>query len=523
MKQFNTSPIRSLTAFLLAVLLLAGLALPAAAAVNLPAPSERFYVNDLAEVISDQQESVINEYGARLEAQNGAQVVVATVDFVGTEDIHQFATDLFNSWKIGSKEKNNGVLILLSIGDQDYQLIAGKGLEGTLPAGDVAQLLGEYLEPYFQIEDYGGGALSIYGAVVQRLGGQWPLESEVPTDHLFVLDEAGVLSSQTIEEYNRLNQTQYAKNQTGVYLVTTREDRDLEKMAEEIFSYYALEETSVLMIFYIGPSPGRDNYYILPGYVASSHLLSTPVQDAIKPPLFDQVDYNKAALAGLNAMLPMLATYTPPRTQQSTAPAQPNQTQQDYYPEYKDDYSAGDAFIGFVLILVILFVFIAVFGAIVRSRTRYYTMPLYTPLWYHRFFFWRPRHWRYPPRSMFYRPPPPPPPPRRPRPPFGGPGGFGGGRPSGGSGSRPGGFSGSSGSFGGSVFGGGGSTRGSGAGRSSAGGFFGGSSGRSGGSFGGRSGGSFGGGSFGGRSGGFGGRSGGFGGGGRSGGFGGRR
>jgi uncharacterized protein len=514
MKQNNTITIRSLTAFLLAVVLLAGFGLPAGAAVNLPAPSEHFYVNDLAGVISDQQESLINEYGAKLEAQSQAQVVVATVDFAGTEDFHQFATDLFNSWKIGSKSKNNGVLILLSVGDQNYQLIVGTGLEGTLPAGEVAQLLGQHLEPYFQLGDYGGGALSIYGAVVQRLGGQWPLESYDPTTHLFVLDDAGVLSAQTVEEFNRLNQMQYAKNQTGVYLVTTRQNLDLQEMAEEIFSQYALEESSVLMLLYIGPSPAQDNYYILPGYLAANHLFSTPVQDAMEPALFDEVNYDKAVLAGLNAMLPMLATYTPPKAQQSTVPAQPNQPQPDYYSQEEYySHSPGSALGGFLFILIILILFIVVFSGTARYRTRYYTTPFYTPLWYHRFFFWRPRHWRYPPHHMYYRPPPPPPPRRPPRPPFGGSGG-----------GRPGGFGGgSSGGFGGPTFGGGGSTRGSGAGRSSAGGFFGGSSGRSGGSFGGRSGG-FGGGSFGGRSGGFGGRSGGgFGGGGRSGGFGGRR
>ncbi len=505
MKHYETTAVRRLSALLLGVLLAACLAFPAWAGVNLPAPSEHFYVNDQAGVLSADQQSTINEYGAKLEAQSGAQVVVATLNFAGTENFQQFATDLFNSWKIGDKSKNNGVLILLSVGDQNYQIIVGKGLEDTLPAGEVARLLGENLEPYFQLGDYGGGALSIYGAVVQRLGGQWPLESYDPTTHLFVLDDAGVLSDGALEEFNRLNQMQYAKNQTGVYLVTTRENRDLGDLAEEIFDGYLLEETAALMLFYIGPSPAQDNYYILPGNLARNHLLSTPVQDAIEPALFDEIDYDKAALAGLNAMLPMLATYTPPRTGNETTPGSPQKGgPQPDYPGESYHYNPWGGILLLLMPVILIAVFIAFLVGIARYRTRYYTTPFYTPLWYHRFFFWRPRHWRYPPYHMYYRPPPPRPP-RPPRPPFGGGPGGGGG-------------------FGGPTAGGGGSTRGSGAGRSSAGGFFGGSSGRSGGSFGGRSGGSFGGGGFGGGGFGGGGRSGGFGGGGgRSGGFGGRR
>lgn len=59
---------------------------------------------------------------------------MATVDFTDGEDIADYAYDLFNKWGIGDKKANNGLLILLSIGAEDYYAEPGVGLTMFLPA-----------------------------------------------------------------------------------------------------------------------------------------------------------------------------------------------------------------------------------------------------------------------------------------------------------------------------------------------------------------------------------------------------
>ena len=51
----------------------------------------------------------------------GAQIVVTVVQDTGDVSMEQYAYDMANAWGIGSAEKNNGVLLLLSVGDDDYQ------------------------------------------------------------------------------------------------------------------------------------------------------------------------------------------------------------------------------------------------------------------------------------------------------------------------------------------------------------------------------------------------------------------
>ena len=56
-----------------------------------------------------------------------------TVDFIGESNIEEYARTLFNKWGIGDKDKNNGVLLLMVIGAENYWCQQGSGLESQLP------------------------------------------------------------------------------------------------------------------------------------------------------------------------------------------------------------------------------------------------------------------------------------------------------------------------------------------------------------------------------------------------------
>ncbi|NMB95757.1 MAG: TPM domain-containing protein [Clostridiaceae bacterium] len=145
--------------------------------VDFPKPTSNFYVNDYADVIDEEVENLIVVNGEALEEKTGAQIVIVTIDFTDGISIDEYAADLFNEWKLGSAEKNNGLLILMSIGDEDYWAVQGKGLETTLTSGEISQILYDHLEPDFASEDYSRGAARIYEAFTKRLGGSWTNKS----------------------------------------------------------------------------------------------------------------------------------------------------------------------------------------------------------------------------------------------------------------------------------------------------------------------------------------------------------
>ena len=153
-------------AALLALLVL--LAVPAAA-LTVPEPSELFYVADYANVLDGDTIDYMVERNDLLYEQTGAQIVVLTVDFLDGVEIEDYAYAVFNNWGIGSADKNNGVLLLLVIGEENYWAVQGKGLENTLSSGTLGDILYDYLETDFAAGDYDAGVRKTFDALYQSL------------------------------------------------------------------------------------------------------------------------------------------------------------------------------------------------------------------------------------------------------------------------------------------------------------------------------------------------------------------
>ena len=158
--------LKRLSAVLLALLLTAASALAAPKVVQ---PTEDFYVNDSANVLSDEVEGLIVLNNDKLYAACGAQIVFVTVPTTGTASIEDYAYTLFNSWGIGSSDKNNGILLLMAIDDDDYWITQGKGLQDYITSGDLDDMLLNDLEPDFAAKDYSAGAEKLFTALFEAV------------------------------------------------------------------------------------------------------------------------------------------------------------------------------------------------------------------------------------------------------------------------------------------------------------------------------------------------------------------
>jgi len=144
-------------------------AVPVDGAVRIPDPAETFYVADFANVLSRETEDHVIQYNDDLQQASGAQIVVATVDFLDGAEIEDYAYRMFNQWQIGDRDKNNGVLLLLVIGEENYWVVQGKGLEESLSSGTLDGLLQTYLEPDFARADYDAGVRKTFDALVSQM------------------------------------------------------------------------------------------------------------------------------------------------------------------------------------------------------------------------------------------------------------------------------------------------------------------------------------------------------------------
>ncbi|MBN1472326.1 MAG: TPM domain-containing protein [Syntrophaceae bacterium] len=137
-----------------------------------PPPSDD-YVNDYANILSETDTESIRKMLKDLEYKTGIEAVVVTINSIGdynTADttIESFATNLFNSWGIGHKKENNGILILVAVKDRKCRIELGGGY-GERYDSSMKQVIEENMIPYFKTDDYSRGIYEGTRGVIEKV------------------------------------------------------------------------------------------------------------------------------------------------------------------------------------------------------------------------------------------------------------------------------------------------------------------------------------------------------------------
>ena len=122
------------------------------------------YVNDFAGVMDQTTAAQLNDVCHQIDEKAHAQIAVVTIKTLDGADIVSYSVELYQTWGIGAKGKDRGVLILLAVQDHKYWTTVGYGLEGILPDGKVGGF-GREAVPLLRQNDY-NGAVSLMTARV---------------------------------------------------------------------------------------------------------------------------------------------------------------------------------------------------------------------------------------------------------------------------------------------------------------------------------------------------------------------
>jgi len=137
-------------------------------------PSDEFYVADYADVLSNVTEELIINYNGALEYQcKGAQIVVVTVNYLDGMYSDEYANQLFNDWGVGSAEENNGLLLLLAVGENKAWLAVGAGLTGSLTDSKVSKMLDDFFWPDFDAGNYDMAVTTLFMQLLHWFDGYY--------------------------------------------------------------------------------------------------------------------------------------------------------------------------------------------------------------------------------------------------------------------------------------------------------------------------------------------------------------
>lgn len=128
-------------------------------------------VTDNAQILSESTIKSLSETLREHELKITNQVVVLTITSLEGESIEDFTNKVFNEWKLGQKDKDNGILIVVVPAERRMRIEVGYGLEGTLPDLAAGRIIRNIMAPMFREGDFNGGITEGVRSVINILEG----------------------------------------------------------------------------------------------------------------------------------------------------------------------------------------------------------------------------------------------------------------------------------------------------------------------------------------------------------------
>lgn len=147
------------------------------AKTNIPQATDEFYVNDFANVLSDEEEKRLLDKAVTLaEESDGIQVVLSTVESLDGNPIENYALEMYNQYKIGKDDM--GLLILLSTGDRQIRIEVGKAMEAYINDSKAGRLMDEYAIPYLKDDKFNEGLINLQESLISEVTKSVAADSE---------------------------------------------------------------------------------------------------------------------------------------------------------------------------------------------------------------------------------------------------------------------------------------------------------------------------------------------------------
>jgi uncharacterized protein len=151
------------------------------AALDVPQLTGR--VVDLAHILPKPTVESLEARLAAHETQSSNQAAVLIVPSLEGDSIEEFSHRVATTWKLGQKGTDNGVLLLVAIGERKVRIEVGYGLEGVLTDARSAQIIRNEIVPRFRAGDMPGGVAEGVSAILKTIQGSYQASEQPTSQH----------------------------------------------------------------------------------------------------------------------------------------------------------------------------------------------------------------------------------------------------------------------------------------------------------------------------------------------------
>jgi len=169
------------------VMLLSVSQLAFSAMVEIPAFTAR--VIDLTQTLSAQEQATFEAKLKSFEESKGSQIAVLIVPSTQPEAIEQYAIRVVDEWKVGRKDVDDGLLLLVAKEDRKVRIEVGYGLEGPIPDLYAKRIINEIITPEFKRGNFAGGIDGALSALIGLVDGEpLPPPNSTSIDGTYIAD-----------------------------------------------------------------------------------------------------------------------------------------------------------------------------------------------------------------------------------------------------------------------------------------------------------------------------------------------
>lgn len=137
-----------------------------------PAPARHF--NDYAGVVSSGTAAQLDNTLENFERESSDQIVVAVFPRMQSDSsVEDYTVRVARAWKVGQKDRNNGVVLFVFVQEHKVFIQVGYGLEGALPDAICKRIIDEQITPRFKSGDFDGGLAAGVQGIIAAVKGEY--------------------------------------------------------------------------------------------------------------------------------------------------------------------------------------------------------------------------------------------------------------------------------------------------------------------------------------------------------------
>lgn len=142
------------------------------------------YVNDYADILTDAQEEQLETKLGDYDKKTSTQIAVAIVQSLEGEDIDSYSIHLADKWAPGQEDKDNGIILLITMEEREMRIEVGYGLEGDVTDIEAKHIIDDTIVPNFKSENYYQGIDEGTSEIISSIETEFvneatPVESDV--------------------------------------------------------------------------------------------------------------------------------------------------------------------------------------------------------------------------------------------------------------------------------------------------------------------------------------------------------